>query len=318
MARAVTGPSVAVVTINWNGWRDTLDCLSALRTSDGVDWHLFIVDNGSTDGSLQHLKGLGSDVTLIETGVNEGWTGGNNVGVRCALQRGYPHVFLLNNDAFVRPDTLKSLLAAGDVYGAAGGRPVLGPVHKGLSSSDFDFSLAVADPKTGVPEWKSDRGDRSLEGPVVATAYIPGAALFAHRDHFDQIGLFDDRFFLNFDDTDWCFRGRAKGADTLLVNRAMIDHVGSASIGGRLSPLQTYFMTRNRLLFAEKHCTVPQRLGLLRWNVWQARQLLKDRGSDGAWARLTESKGTMMAFRHGIRDYAMRRFGDCGAEIRSA
>ena len=317
MSQTVTGTSVAVVTINWNGWRDTLRCLTALRNTDGVDWHLIIVDNGSTDGSLQHLRGLGSDVTLIETGVNGGWTGGNNVGVRSAMQRGYPYFFLLNNDAFVRPDTLKSLLAASGVSGAAGRRPVLGPVHRGLTSADFDFSLAVADPKTGVPEWKTNRED-SVEQQVVSTAYIPGAALFAHRDHFDRIGFFDDRFFLNFDDTDWCFRAKVKGCDTLIVKRAMIDHVGSASIGGQSSPLQTYFMTRNRLLFAEKHCTVPQRLSLLRWNVWQARQLLKDRGSDGAWARLTESKGTMMAFRHGIRDYAFRRFGDCGDEIRIA
>ena len=309
--------SIAVVTINWNGWSDTIDCLSALRQTSNADWHLFIVDNNSTDGSLQHLKGLGADVTLIETGVNGGWTGGNNVGVQAALQLGYPYIFLLNNDAFVRPDALTTLLAASEAYGAVGRRPVLGPVHQGLSSSDFDFSLAVADPLTGIPEWQTDRSNDLVQQTVTSTAYIPGTALLAHRDHFEQVGCFDNRFFLNFDDTDWCFRAKALGFDTLLVNKARIDHVGSASIGGRLSPLQTYFMTRNRLLFAEKHCSAAQRLGLLRWNVWQARQLLNDRGSVGAWSRLTESKGTMMAFRRGIRDYVMRRFGDCADEVRA-
>ena len=309
--------SVAIVTINWNGWRDTIDCLIALRKTHGVDWHLFIVDNGSTDDSLEHLKGLGTDVTLIETGINGGWTGGSNVGVSFAVQLGYQYLFLLNNDAFVTPDTLKALLVASEVHGAAGRRPVLGPLHKGISSTDFDFSLAVADPMTGIPEWRTDRGNDLAHHGLISTAYVPGAALFAHRNHFEQVGYFDDRFFLNFDDTDWCFRAKALGFQTLLVNNSSIDHVGSASIGGRLSSLQTYFMTRNRLLFAEKHCTATQRLNLLRWNVWQARQLLKDKGSVGAWTRLTEPKGTMMAFRRGIRDYVMRRFGDCADEIRA-
>ncbi|WP_309646290.1 glycosyltransferase, partial [Phenylobacterium sp.] len=72
---------VAVVTVNWNGWRDTLACLAALRGSRGAAWRLIIVDNASTDDSRSHLSDLGDDVTTLWAPTNGGWTGGNNIGV---------------------------------------------------------------------------------------------------------------------------------------------------------------------------------------------------------------------------------------------
>src|SRR5688572_9260083 len=87
-------PQVAVVTVNWNGWRNTLDCLAALRRTRDVSWRLIIVDNASTDGSAEKLSGLGEDVVLIRSDRNRGWTGGNNLGVEYALREGFGHIFL--------------------------------------------------------------------------------------------------------------------------------------------------------------------------------------------------------------------------------
>jgi len=315
--------TVAVVTINWNGWRHTRECLAALRASRGARWHLYLVDNGSTDDSLAHLGGLGDDVTLIEAGANLGWTGGNNLGVRHALARGHERIFLLNNDAFVLPDTLERLLAAArEAEGMAGegaaAPPVLGPVHKGVGGPDYDFSVAAFDPRTGVPAWRTDAGAEGAPArPLIETAYVSGAAILTHRRHFEAVGPFDDRFYLNFDDTDWCVRAARAGFALLMVPDAAIGHVGSASIGGRESPLQTYFLTRNRLLFAEKHCTTVQRLRLLRRCIWQARALGDD-GAPGHWSvRLWRARdGRMAAFRRALLDYALRRFGDCPPEVR--
>jgi len=317
MTDAPATSSIAVVTINWNGWRHTLDCLHALRASEGASWHLYLVDNASTDDSREHLRGLGPDVTLIEAATNGGWTGGNNLGLREALTAGHEHIFILNNDAFVEPDTLARLLAVSAAFSAEARRPILGPIHRGSSTRDYDFHAAARDPKTGIPAWipAGELGSR-LDRPLIETAYISGAAIFAHRHHFETIGLLDDRFYLNFDDTDWCRRAEKAGFPLLMVRDAAIRHIGSASIGGRYSPLQTYFLTRNRLLFADKHCSPIERLRLFRRCLWQARELA---GKGSGWwpSRLMRIEdGPPAAFRRGLRDYLLRRFGDCPPEIR--
>ncbi|RYD22927.1 MAG: glycosyltransferase family 2 protein, partial [Lysobacteraceae bacterium] len=219
---------IAVVTINWNGADNTLRCLAALRASERVAWHLYVVDNASTDGSADRLARemsvdgqLGDgDVTLIRSPVNGGWTGGNNRGIERALAAGHDLVFILNNDAFVRPDTLAILVdtLALDSHGGAATLPVLGPVHQGAGSASYDFRVSHRDPKTGIPVWTLpvDQGPETRQ-PTYPTGYISGAGMLIHRRHLDAIGLLDDRFYLNFDDTDWCARAELAGFPLLMV-----------------------------------------------------------------------------------------------------
>ncbi|MGI4881266.1 MAG: glycosyltransferase family 2 protein [Janthinobacterium lividum] len=310
--------SVAVVTINWNGWANTLECLASLRASRGPDWHLFIVDNASSDDSLTRLAGLGTDVTLIASPVNGGWTGGNNRGIEAALAAGFEWLFILNNDAFVEPDTIARLLAEARSQAERDIWPVLGPVHRGDSLTNYDFIGSTTDAKTGIPSWTDAAASASDRPHLTSTSYVSGAGMFVNRRHFATIGLLDDRFYLNFDDTDWCRRAAQAGFPLLMLTDATIRHIGSASIGGRQSPLQTYFMTRNRLLYAEKHCTWEQRLRLLRRYVWQARELT-GRDDLAGWlpAVIRARSGATAAFRAGVADYLSRRFGDCPDIIRA-
>ena len=143
---------VAVVTINWNGWQMTLDCLSSLRASRGASWRLYIVDNASTDGSVEKLRDLGSDVVLLELPVNGGWTGGNNLGIRRALQDGYSRIFILNNDALVEPDTMAQLLS----FSLSRVQPpIIGPLHSNMEGSRLDFIGSGYDAATGLPTYES-------------------------------------------------------------------------------------------------------------------------------------------------------------------
>ena len=302
---------LAIVTVNWNGADNTLRCLRALRSSAAPRWHLYIVDNASTDGSADRLDGLGDDVTMLRSDKNGGWTGGNNAGIRVALDAGHDRILILNNDAFVRSDTIGRLL---EHARARDDLPVLGPVHRGVGQHSYDFDKAHRDPKTQIPHWasstESDSDDSHL---LVDTAYISGAAMLVHRDHVEQVGLLDERFFLNFDDTDWCARAAAAGFPLLMARDAAIDHVGSASIGGRRSPLQAYFLARNRLLYAEKHTRMLSRLRLARRYLWEARSMAR-----GSALRLIAQPADLVAaaFRRGVLDYALRRFGDCPAIVR--
>lgn len=308
--------TIAVVTVNWNGWRNTLECLRSLEASQGAAWRLYIVDNASSDGSLDRLTDLPANVTVLASPVNAGWAGGNNIGIKRALEAGHEHIFLLNNDAFVAPNTLAVLKATYDAN--ADRRPLLGPLHHGVSDASYDFVAAAEDPALGVPEWISaEEGEAKLSAPLFETAYISGAGIFAHHDHFARIGLFDERFYLNFDETDWCYRARDLGIPLLMVREAVIRHIGSASIGGHLSALQTYFLTRNRLLFGEKHSSGRQRFEVLRRYVWQARSMTQSSSRLGWIGRLlTSSDVQVAAFRQGVIDYVTRRFGDCPIKVR--
>jgi GT2 family glycosyltransferase len=313
----MTDQKIAVVTVNWNRPDLTLRCLEALQRTVGAQWRLYIVDNASTDDSVQRLENLGEIVTLIQAKSNGGWTGGNNLGVRRALADGYRNVLLLNNDAFVEPATLANLLAA---KGGKEGEAILGPIHLDGAGEAFDFVGTDDNPETGLYVAKSVQSEAVAALPeIIPTSSIKGAGILADALHFERVGLFDERFYLNFDETDWCYRARKLGFPLAMVKAARIHHLGSATIGGFLSPLQSYFMTRNVLLFSERHCTLRQRSRLIRWIYWDARRDLPGLQPErrGWLWRAWRSKDLLSsAWRRGIVDYVFRRFGDCPAMIR--
>lgn len=299
--------AVGVVTVNWNGWRDTLACLEALRTTRGVAWRLYIVDNASTDDSREHLSNLGDDVTLISSPVNGGWTGGNNTGISHALAAGHEHILVLNNDAFVQPDTLAAFLAAhADAPDA-----ILGGVQR---TDDGSLKGAVGNrrnPRTGVMTWLPIEELGPPQNGLVATASVIGTALFVHRRVYQAIGPFDDDFYLYYDESDWCMRGAKLGHASFVVERAGIRHIGAASTGGRSSPLVTYFMTRNSLLFVQRHGTWRQLLTLARTIVGG---ILRD--TRAAEHGISTADVQVRARVRGVLDYMLRRFGDCPASVR--
>ncbi|QIG48815.1 glycosyltransferase family 2 protein [Nordella sp. HKS 07] len=308
---------IAVIVINWNGWQHTLDCVNSLRKMQR-EWHLFLVDNASSDDSIKHLSDLGEKVTLIQSPVNGGWTGGNNLGIQRALDLGYDHFFILNNDAEVLEDTLDVLEKA--FLDRQDEMPILGPVHTVPDGSSYSFVGQYIDDLTGMPRKMTCEGvTRQDLDSVYETAYIQGAGLFVHRRHFVEIGFFDDAFYLDYDEADWSFRARRAGFRSYMVRDAVIRHIGSASIGGEVSPLNVYFLTRNGLLFSERHGNLRQR-----YRVWcayyrRARRLVRGKGRRRwLWLpRFFKSRdNAVVAFRRGLMDYALRRFGDCSLEIR--
>jgi len=233
------------------------------------------------------------------------------MGVKAALTAGHDQLFLLNNDALVEPDTLFALSACFDEMSAEA--PVLGPMHVDPQRQNFTFAGATVDPATGMPT--------HLEGPIadlstadlIESSYVKGAGLFLQRLHFDSIGFFDDDFYLNYDESDWCYRARKAGFRNLIVPSSVIVHEGAATIGAQ-SPLMTYFLVRNQLLFGEKHCTFAQRVRFLKGLQWKARHLESGRTWLHYW--LFQRKGPTAAFRQGLWDYLLRKFGDCPTSIR--
>ncbi len=95
-------PDVTCILLNWNGWRDTVECLKALKECRYRNLTIIVVDNGSTNDSVARIRAAHPDVLLLESGKNLGFAGGNNIGIRYALAQGAEYVWLLNNDTVDR------------------------------------------------------------------------------------------------------------------------------------------------------------------------------------------------------------------------
>jgi GT2 family glycosyltransferase len=154
-----------------------------------------------------------------------------------------------------------------------------------------------------------------LDQALIETDFVFGGALFAPSRLFREIGLFDRRFFLNYEETDWCYRARKQGIAHYVVSTATVFHRGSTSLGAEDGPLQTYFLYRNRLLFQEKHASPLQRLRGALEILGQALKLLRH-GISLSWSGGLALDGSGIALLLALRDYCLRRFGDCPPIVR--
>ncbi|MBP9904739.1 MAG: glycosyltransferase family 2 protein [Rhodoferax sp.] len=238
---------VGVVVLNWNGWRDTLACLASLQKLDYPDFDLIVVDNGSTDDSVQHILAHQPAVTLLQTGANLGFGGGCNVGIRYALGVGADYIWLINSDATVAVGALSALVTV------AQGNPSLGAVGSLL------FDAGGVD---RIQLWGGGRvnlwtGRSHHQRVPAALDFVSGASMLLRREALQQVGLFDDRsFFMYWEDTDLGARLRQAGWLLGVAEQSRVWHKQSASLG-RGSPLLDQYFTRSALRFFRKHAPIP-------------------------------------------------------------
>lgn len=301
-----SGRSVAVVIVNYKRATDTLAAVESLCRSDHPHWRAIIVDNESDDGSYQTLRALEPDALLIRSTANLGFAGGCNLAIERARQEGYDYIFLLNNDATVTPGTIGELVAASI---AKQDRALLGSAVKIAGSDAYQFIGAQWGPLGGA-DWVQPVPGTAYDG-LVETAFILGAALFIPTPLLAEIGLFDERFFLNYEETDFCRRGQALGIPSWIVGTSVVFHAVGANLGEIDGPMQTYFMTRNELLFLQKHGSRKQQRDALKRHGWWCAVHLKREILAGRGPALS-TRARLLA----IRDYLAGRFGDCPPIIR--
>lgn len=241
------------MVLNWNGGDDTLACLASLRR-EGIT-EVIVVDNASTDGSDDRVVAEYPEAVLIRNDENLGFSGGNNVGIREALQRGHERVFLLNNDAELQPGSLACLERALDED------PDLGAVCPLIVFADRPdvawYAGATFDPTRA----RSGRmlGYREPTGPWVQR--MPrrsergvGAAMLVRREVFERAGMLDEELFFLFEDVDWSLRMRKSGFGIGFVPEAVVGHRVAGSQGGsEVTPLTLYYLTRNHLFVCQRH-----------------------------------------------------------------
>lgn len=310
-----TAPKVFIIILNWNGKDDTCLCVQAVKQIDYPNYEIVIVDNGSQDDSVKTFEDKFSEVPVIETGSNLGYAGGNNQGISYALANGADYVLILNNDAIVDRSILSSLVDAADQHPQAG---ILGPkIYYNSEPRKIWFAGGV---------WLSNSAQTAHEGSnqvddgqawenIREIDYACGCAFFVRAEVFRKIGLLEEKFFLTWEETDFCYRARKSGFQCLFVPAAHVWHKVSASFkGGAEGLLQQYFMTRNRLLWMERNLPLTERLKIYRIVFlpefeYYIRSYFSSKSTP---AVRKQSRVKLTA----IKDYLFRRFGDCPDWIR--
>lgn len=250
---------VGVVILNYKVREEVLKCLKSVQDSDYGALTIIVVDNDSGDSLEQDIAKTPA-VTFIQSGRNLGYTGGNNVGIKRALELGVDYVFVLNPDTQVLKNTIKILVSAAENGVAA----MVGPKIYFADSKKIWFAGGVMDLNNVLGSHKGvDQIDSGQFDTQYEPDYLTGAAILVRADVFQKIGYFDERYFLYYEDSDFSFRARQAGFKLLYVPEAVVYHANAKSTGLG-SPLQDYYITRNRMLFAAKFLSFRTRLALFR------------------------------------------------------
>jgi GT2 family glycosyltransferase len=258
---------LVAVVLNWNGGDDTPRALASL---EGIE--TICVDNGSTDGSDGEVERRFPEVELIRNGANLGYAGGNNAGIRRALERGADWILLLNNDAEAGPAIAEALARAAQARPDAGllackvlfedGQTVM------YAGASFNSLLGYSGRREGF-----GGPDRFHEPRDVARA--DGAAMAVSRAAFEEVGLLDDGLFAYVEDVELSLRVHAAGFAVVFVPDAVVRHKGGASTGGAASTTNLYYDTRNTIVVVERHRPLPPGPRALRRGVVVGAHLLQ-------------------------------------------
>ncbi len=299
---------VFVVILNWNREADTVDCLKGIKEIPLKDFMLtaVVVDNNSRKESKDTIRqyierNRDLDIRLIENDENLGFAAGNNVGINYAVENEADYVFILNNDAVIEKKAITNLISAAEANPNAG---ILTP--KIYFAPGFEFHKdrykeneigRVIWSAGGVIDWSNvyginrgvDEVDNGQYNDMTAVDFATGAAMFVHSDIFRQIGYFDERYFMYYEDADLSVRVKNLDKDIIFVPNAVVWHkvAQSSGIG---SDLNDYFISRNRMLFGIQYATLRTKFALFKESI---RFLIKGR----KWQK------------KGIKDYYRGKFG---------
>lgn len=241
---------LTIITINYNSAENTIGLLESLKNQTSKDFEVVVVDNDSNDvGQLMDYKTSENNIIYIKNDRNLGFSGGSNVGIRKALQNGSDWVLLLNNDTMPESHLIEHLKA--NLEG-----------KEGIVGLALDEGNRVA--YAGKIEWlKPTLSHLTTYEVGNQKTYAIGGAMLIHKDVFNRIGLLDEKYFLYFEDADFCQRARKAKIPISFLSEIKISHSVSSSTKKLGAPLLMRYHYRNALYFNMKNG--PLYIKLLVW-----------------------------------------------------
>jgi GT2 family glycosyltransferase len=242
-------PLAFTVLLNWNGWKDTVECLSSLQKLEYGNNRVLVVDNGSTNDSVARILAQFPQVEIIEMGKNLGFAGGCNAGIRAAIDRGAEYVWLLNNDTTVDPGALRAMVARAEAD------PKVGAVGSAIYSAGEPERLQAWGGGY-VNFWLGHSRHFLSAVSDEKIQFLTAASLLLRRPALESFGLFDEGFFMYWEDADYCSRLRRAGWRLAVAGGSKVFHKEQGSVGKKSALLDTYF-NRSAMRFFEKNAPLP-------------------------------------------------------------
>ncbi|HMN19276.1 MAG TPA: glycosyltransferase family 2 protein [Candidatus Moranbacteria bacterium] len=238
---------VSVIVLNYNGGKYVGKCLRGLYQSTHSPLDIVFVDNASTDGSLEEIKKDFSAAHIIRSDYNRGFAGGMNLGIRFALEKFSPDfILLLNSDAVVGPETISQLAAE-----------LKADEKLGLISPQISQSSGKPWFLGGRINWLRMRCEHERRAPKNNfSSFLSGCALLIRKEVFRDAGLLDERFFLYYEDADFCLRAQKKGYALKVSPTAKVLH-SEESEKDKVS--KTYWLVLSGCIFFAKNTSYPLR-----------------------------------------------------------
>lgn len=293
-----------VVTLTFNTNKETHNWLASVQQlqTNGIELHIVIVDNASQEPFVLNQKEQAENTHVIRSDENTGFSGGNNIGMKYALSQGAEYVMIVNNDTIVDKHLAMRLLEVLEhdktigvvtpkIYFAKGHEFHKNRYKKGDLGKIFWFAGGFTDWANVMSIHRGvDEVDRGQYNTAESVTFASGCCMMFPRKVLEKIGLFDEKYFLYFEDADLCERIQRAGYKIVYMPFAVLWHSNAGSTGGSGSVLQDYFMTRNRMLFGMRYAPLRAKLALIRESI-----------------RLLRSGRSMQ--KKGIRDFYSGRFG---------
>ena len=246
---------LSIITINYNGLKDTCELIDTLPLND-EKIEVIVVDNASTQDEATEIEKRFPQVKVIKSDNNLGFAGGNNFGIQAAHGK---YLFFINNDAILPQPSALSLLI----------NRLESSAHIGMVCPKIRFTwdkqpiqYAGYTPLTkitlrnkSIGFGKEDNGQYDIAHP---TPYAHGAAMMVKREVIEKVGMMPECYFLYYEEFDWSMMIRRAGYEIWYEPACTIFHKESQTTGQQ-SPLKTYYITRNRLLFAQRNINRGER-----------------------------------------------------------
>jgi len=232
-------PLVYILILHWRGLEHTKNCLSSLKNLDYPNYKILLVDNGSENAEGASLASSFPEIETLLLDKNYGFSGGCNKGIDYCIDKKTDYIWLLNNDTIVPKETLSLLVQA-----------LLNDTKAGAAGACLDSDKG----KTGKGRINYAVGKTALKAPDhstenVSCEWLSGSNLLLRAKTIQEVGKFNDDYFLYFEDVELCARMNKSGWSCLLVPSASIEHIDGASTKGSLAAWRNYYYARNRLYF---------------------------------------------------------------------
>jgi GT2 family glycosyltransferase len=292
---------VVTIVLNTNRRADTLECLTSLAAqSDCPGHHVIVLDNQSSDGSVEAIRASFPDVQILPIEADRGYAGNNNVGLRAALAYVPDWILILNEDTVLDPSCLAHLLAAG------GADPAIGMVGPLVFHHDEPTVIQSAGGRLSR-FWESvhlgaNQADRNQFTRTQDVDWVSGCALLVRRALIERVGTLDERFYYYWEETEWCVRAKKAGWRIILEPAAKLWHKGVRR-DYKPSANVTYYNTRNRLLMMS-----TQHPPIVVWVVawWQTLRTLLSWTLRSKWRSDHAHRDAMW---QGVKDFLLERWG---------